>query len=350
MTIDANRKAQINDTARQAAQQRINTNKGIKNEADVKNALTSSVSIFLEGKMTKEEKAEAYRAYSEELLKNYYDENGDGSVTVEEFAKKETADLVKAGGEEIEDISKRKSYLIAENLDIDGDGKISDKEMTYFNRKADNQDGTEDGKITGKSEAEVIVGITGTNADDKNINRLSNKYLEGKNLDDDAQDFMNIASERIRTEMSKDAYDKYGMSFDNPKLKSGIYIGDVKKPETVETEFLGDSTIDEKGEEEERVTLFTPDTKASQNKENSYTLSGFRSKGQSNVQNNYNPYSMGGYNPYSMGGMGFGMGNMMGYSQPVNKWSQAGNLFGSLLSGFAVIKSIFGGGFGPRWM
>ena len=242
-----------------AANERINLN-GIKTYEDLNKLAASSVSIFSSGVKTDEQKQQAYAAYSEQLLKEYYDLNGDGKVTTEEFAKKETdgsaaalniqgqkldADvihdietspdkkeflglydtnkdgkisqeeyaaglqsigLMPMNNEELnKTLSERSGNLFATNLDMNGDGIISAQELAFFNKNADEMDGKLDGVITNAGESGMFSAITGMNAANQEINRVVNKYLSGETLTADEQKILEQSTITIRTNMRKAA-------------------------------------------------------------------------------------------------------------------------------------------------
>ena len=218
------------------------------------------VSIFSSEVQTDEQKQQAYTAYSEQLLKEYYDLNGDGTVTTEEFGKKEaegsasalniqgqkldndvihdietnpdkkdlldaydTNDDGKISQEEYEaalaslglqpmnneelnqTISERSGNLFARNLDMNGDGIISAQELAFFNKNADEMDGKADGVITNARENGMISAITGKNANNQEINRVVNKYLSGETLTADEQKILEQSTITLRTNMKKAA-------------------------------------------------------------------------------------------------------------------------------------------------
>lgn len=229
--------------------------------ADLNKLANSSVSIFPAEIKNDDEKKQAYTQYSEKLLQEYYDLNKDGKTTVEEFAQKEqnasekalklqkqglasgaiknleadkdmlkfydtTGDgkisideyndgLKKLGlsdmveSTELSDQEKRIAHnsanLFAKNLDMDGDGKISTKELTFFNEQADQCDGKADGIITNAGESVMFSAVTGMNANDKEINRVVNKYLLGETLTTEEQATLDRGTSTIRNSMKKAA-------------------------------------------------------------------------------------------------------------------------------------------------
>ena len=79
-----------------AVRQRI-ANADIKSYDDIDKLAASSVQIFGSEVTSDSKKIAAYTDYSKQLLQEYYDLNHDGTVTVEEFAKKEEDGAYKAG-------------------------------------------------------------------------------------------------------------------------------------------------------------------------------------------------------------------------------------------------------------
>ncbi|MBS4760352.1 MAG: LysM peptidoglycan-binding domain-containing protein [Clostridium sp.] len=186
-------------------------------------SLNTQVSIFSTDTKTAEQKQQAYFDYSEKLLSEHYDLNNDGIVTTEEFAKAEeqgnlkTNEISRKHDTEIgitsteEDIKRdsvianRTANLFATNLDMNGDGKISKEEFAFFNKTADGLDGAQDGKILAAAESAMFQSVTGMNANDKEINRVVNKYLSGETLTAAEQEILNNSSTKIRAAMSKAA-------------------------------------------------------------------------------------------------------------------------------------------------
>ena len=242
--------------AQMAAKERIGYN-NIKSYNDLNTLAQSSVSIFGADTKTEEQKNTAYQEYSQYLLNEYYDENKDGKVTVEEFTnveykgaftttnlqgqkmdndiiaqfeqdpemlkfydensdgkisqeeyKKglEKLNLTPSNNEELNNtIAQRSSNLFARNLDINNDGTISKEELAFFNKNADEMDGTLDGVITNSGESGMFMAITGMNANDVEINRVVNKYLTGQTLTADEQKILERSTNIIRTNMAKAA-------------------------------------------------------------------------------------------------------------------------------------------------
>ena len=222
---------------------------------DLTKLANSSVSIWGTDIKTDEQKANAYRQYSEKLLLEYYDLNKDGQVTTEEFAKKEEQSSLKAmqiqeqkinelvikeiennpeqlefydtnGDKKVsneeytnalskmglntstnvnETIAKRSVNLFAGNLDMNADGIISTQELAFFNENADACDGEIDGVITNAGESAMFSAITGQNANDSEINRVVNKYLLGETLTAEEQAILEKSKTTIRNNMRKAA-------------------------------------------------------------------------------------------------------------------------------------------------
>mgnify|MGYP005771735857 CR=1 FL=1 len=141
-----------------------------------------------------------------EMLK-FYDENSDGKISQEEYKKGlEKLNLTPSNNEELNNtIAQRSSNLFARNLDINNDGTISKEELAFFNKNADEMDGTLDGVITNSGESGMFMAITGMNANDVEINRVVNKYLTGQTLTADEQKILERSTNIIRTNMAKAA-------------------------------------------------------------------------------------------------------------------------------------------------
>ena len=242
--------------AQMAAKERIGYN-NIKSYNDLNTLAQSSVSIFGADTKTEEQKNAAYQEYSQYLLNEYYDENKDGKVTVEEFTNVEhkgaftvanlqgqkldnnviaqfeqdpemlkfydvnndgkisheeyTEGLKKAGlapvnNEELNNtIAQRSGNLFAKNLDMNNDGTISKEELAFFNKNADEIDGELDGVITNAGESGMFMDINKKNAKDVEINKVVNKYLTGQTLTADEQKILEKSTNIIRTNMAKAA-------------------------------------------------------------------------------------------------------------------------------------------------
>lgn len=233
----------------------------LKTYEDVNKLVNSSVSIFPTGIKNDEEKKQAYTQYSEKLLQEYYDINKDGITTVEEFAQKEKmssekaikltsnhlsqqtidnlekdkdmlkfydgdgdgkistdeynkglaelglSDLVQSNelSEQEKRIAQNGANLFATNLDMNGDGKISTNEFAFFNEQADECDGKADGIITNAGESAMFQAVTGMNANDKEINRVVNKFLLGEILTAEEQKTLERGTATIRNSIKKAA-------------------------------------------------------------------------------------------------------------------------------------------------
>lgn len=208
-----------------AVTDKINFN-NIRTYDDIKKLEQSSVSIFGANIKTDDQKNGAYTDYSAKLLLDYYDENKDGTVTVEEFAKKEqaggekannltldklNADVVAMGGEAMQlseeekaqysTIAQRNANLFAQNLDINGNGKIDANELAFFNKMADGLDGKEDGVIYASMESAMVQSVTGANAANPKYNAVINKYLQGQTLTAEEEATLKEAQQTIRKSM-----------------------------------------------------------------------------------------------------------------------------------------------------
>ena len=78
-----------------AVKQRI-ANANIQTYSDLNRLAASSVQIFGPEVQTDPQRKAAYLEYSKQLLQKYYDLDGDGTVSVDEFAKKEEDGAIKA--------------------------------------------------------------------------------------------------------------------------------------------------------------------------------------------------------------------------------------------------------------
>lgn len=205
----------INENAANAANQRI-ANGNIKTYSDLENLAQSSVSLWGTNTLNEQEKKQAYTAFSEELLKKYYDLNNDGTVTVEEFAEKERSSSLKAGeiqanelgysaGESERTISQRTGNVFAQNLDFNGNGNIDAEELAFFNKEADGIDGKYDGIITNAGESSMFDSVTGINADNEEYNRVVKKYFRGETLTPEEQETLKNCQKTIRTNIGRAA-------------------------------------------------------------------------------------------------------------------------------------------------
>ena len=154
--INADRQKLIDAKVQAAVKARIARSEEVKKDSSIKGPGDFSVSIFIDN-MDSAEKDYAYKKYAEGLL-NTYDSVPDGKITVEEFAKKEIEDAnAKSADNQL--INKRCGNLLAENLDVNGDGEVSVDEFTYFLKEADTEDDqvnyTQDGVITEKGESSI---------------------------------------------------------------------------------------------------------------------------------------------------------------------------------------------------
>ena len=218
---------QYSQEVNQAVANKIDLN-NIQTYADIQRLENSSVSIFGTNTIAQGKQNEAYTDYSEKLLLEYYDIDKDGKVTAEEFAQKEQQGSEKAneltldkiaddtramGAEPVElteeemqqykAISQRSANLFAQNLDFNGNGQIDAQELAFFNKMADGIDGKEDGVITAAAESAMFQSVTGMNAENKEYNRVINKYLEGQTLTADEQKILEESQQAIRTSMRK---------------------------------------------------------------------------------------------------------------------------------------------------
>lgn len=201
--------------AQKAADERIENIK-IETYEDLDKLAASSVNLFSAAIKTEIQMDKAYREYSQRLLNNYYDINKDGTVTTDEFADIERQGAQKAVeiqfnklGFEIPDenavIAQRSGNLFAANLDINADGIISAEELAFFNEQADLMDGKQDGVIKNSAESGMFEAVTGMNANNKDINRVVNKYLLGQELSEDEQKILEQSTDIIRKNMGKAA-------------------------------------------------------------------------------------------------------------------------------------------------
>lgn len=208
------------DAIKTAVSTKISLSK-LKTYADIDKLAASSIKIFGDDVKTGTQKQNAYKQYSEELLLKYYDLNGDGTVTVDEFAKKEQAgneqaacltqgQLAQIGVTSTDEdkardqlIAERTANLFAQNLDFNGNGKIDAEELAFFNANADEIDGKADGVIENASESAMFGAVTGMNAGNAEYNRVVNKYLSGATLTAEEQQTLKDCQNTIRTNMGK---------------------------------------------------------------------------------------------------------------------------------------------------
>lgn len=203
------------ESAKAAAKQRI-ANADIKTYDDINNLMTSSVSLWGDKVLTEEQQKQAYTQYSQTMLDEYYDINGDGTVTIEEFAKTEELSSCKAGeiqanalgfsaGELEKTISQRTGNVFAHNLDFNGNGNIDAEELSFFNKEADGVDGAYDGKIKNAGESAMFSAVTGMNASNPEYNRVVNKYFMGETLTPEEQQILKDCQKTVRTNIGKAA-------------------------------------------------------------------------------------------------------------------------------------------------
>lgn len=326
--IDANRKAQIESWVTNAVNKKIDSISNVKTAADTDEAKNFSVSIFMDNEMSAAEKEFAYKLYSEKMLKTYYDTDKSGDITVKEFAQVEYNNSKKiAEGQREFEIAERSAYFFAEQVDINGDGLISTDEFTYFQKSADKADSKQDGTIHTSGEQFMVESMTGIDAQNKTVKKISEKYLLGNNLTKEEQEYLNQAAENIRNAEALDASKTFGMIFDSTAPKE-IYRGDAS-PYTDETDDTKTETdtpefVDET-KEEETVPAFEDKTKPEATPtftdKSKYTLSGLN-------QNSVNPWNM-------YGGAA--------YTQPKpNKLFQLGNIIGNAFNLVFMGKMMFG--------
>ncbi len=203
------------ESAKAAAKQRI-ANADIKTYDDINNLMTSSVSLWGDKVLTEEQQKQAYTQYSQTMLDEYYDINGDGTVTVEEFAKTEELSSFKgseiqanalgfSAGEFEKTIAQRLGNVFAQNLDFNGNGNIDAEELAFFNKKADGLDGKYDGIITNAGESAMFNEVTGMKGSNQEYNEVVNKYFMGETLTPEEQQILKEGQEKIRTDNGKKA-------------------------------------------------------------------------------------------------------------------------------------------------
>lgn len=204
-----NNNNEISPTVQKAIDEKL-TSKDLKSYEDINKAENTTVNLFAQN-ATDEEKEKAYTDFSNGILKAY-DADGDGTVTVEEFAQKEYADNIKAseltidafGGEVSEQnklASQRLGNIFAQNLDINQNGKIDTEEMNFFNKTADAMDGQQDGQISTAYEKVLFSSIIGTNVDNKELQAVTEKYFEGIQLTDEEQKIFDEGMKTINKSM-----------------------------------------------------------------------------------------------------------------------------------------------------
>ncbi len=339
--IDANRKAQIEALVANAVNQKLAATDKIQSNEDLKSAKNDSVSIFIDDDMSKAEKDYAFKFYAQTLLKKYYDKDQNGEITVEEFALKEYENNKKLAQTQRDNvIAQRSAHFTAEQMDIDGDGKISVDEFTYFRKSADKADGNQDGIIRMLGEFWQIESITGQNAKNATVKAVVEEYLTGENLTEEDQTYLSAAARNIRNSQALDAANTYGIRLDETKTKT-IYLGD-SGPYTDEADQATDGSdnptdpddatdipsYEDKTKKAQQPTtpVFEDQTKSEPipvfNDKTKYTLRGLN-------QNTMNPYGMYGFSTY--------------YTQPKpNKLFQLGNIIGNAFNLFFMGKFLFG--------
>ena len=204
-----NNNTEVSPTVQKAIDEKL-ASKDLKSYEDINKAENTTVNLFAQN-ATDEEKEKAYTDFSNGILKSY-NADGDGTVTVEEFAQKEYADNIKAseltvdafGGEVSEQnklASQRLGNIFAQNLDINQNGKIDTEEMNFFNKTADAMDGQQDGQISTAYEKVLFSSIIGTNVDNKELQAVTEKYFEGIQLTDEEQKIFDEGMKTINKSM-----------------------------------------------------------------------------------------------------------------------------------------------------
>ncbi len=350
--INADRQKLIDAKVQAAVKARIARSEEVKKDSSIKGPGDFSVSIFIDN-MDSAEKDYAYKKYAEALLKTY-DSVPDGKITVEEFAKKEIEDAnAKSADNQL--INRRCGNLLAENLDVNGDGEISVDEFTYFLKEADTEDDqvnyTQDGVITEKGESSINSQIMGTNVNDENIKAVTEKYLAGNVLSPEEQKVLNDGSKTIRAAMSKRSKDYFETDLGEAKDKNVYVEGgsavtatfeDVtRESQTFLGSFFGGSTTG--------TGIYADST--------TVNIEGQR-KSSNTINFLGNTANAGNYGVSSVVDLGMGFGNVLGYGNTFgmvrtapaqantgfSKWWNIGNIFGQGLGIYGIIKGIFGGG------
>ena len=204
-----NNNTEVSPTVQKAIDEKL-ASKDLKSYEDINKAENTTVNLFAQN-ATDEEKEKAYTDFSNGILKSY-DTDGDGKVTVEEFAQKEYADNIKAseltvekfGGEVDEKkklASQRLGNIFAQNLDINQNGKIDTEEMNFFNKTADAMDKQQDGQISTAYEKALFSSIIGTNASNQELQAVTEKYFEGIQLTDEEQKIFDDGMKTINKSM-----------------------------------------------------------------------------------------------------------------------------------------------------
>ena len=208
-TQEENNNNEVSPTVQKAIEEKL-ASKDLKSYDDINKAENTTVNLFAQN-ATDEEKEKAYTDFSNGILKSY-DTDGDGKVTVEEFAQKEYADNIKAseltvekfGGEVDEKkklASQRLGNIFAQNLDINQNGKIDTEEMNFFNKTADAMDKQQDGQISTAYEKALFSSIIGTNASNQELQAVTEKYFEGIQLTDEEQKIFDDGMKTINKSM-----------------------------------------------------------------------------------------------------------------------------------------------------
>lgn len=350
--INADRQKLIDAKVQAAVKARIARSEEVKKDSSIKGPGDFSVSIFIDN-MDSAEKDYAYKKYAEGLL-NTYDSNSDKKITVEEFAKKEIEDAnAKSADNQL--INKRCGNLLAENLDVNGDGEVSVDEFTYFLKEADTEDDqvnyTQDGVITEKGESSINSQIMGTNVNDENLKAVTEKYLAGNALSAEEQKVLNDGSKAIRAAMSKRSKDYFETDLGEAKDKN-VYIESdsavtavfedvTRQSQVFSGSFLGGNTVG--------TGVYADST--------TVNIEG-RRKSNNTINFLGNTANAGNYGVSSVVDLGMGFGNVLGYGNTFgmvrtapaqantgfSKWWNIGNIFGQGLSIYGMIKGIFGGG------
>ena len=205
-----NQNTGVSETVQQAINTKIES-KNIETYDDIERAENTTVNLFASG-ATDTEKDKAYTDFSNGILKTY-DADNDGTVTVEEFAKKEYDDGLHAynissqefGGGEADESGKlliqRFGNMFAQSLDINQNGKIDTAEMNFFNRMADELDGAKDGQISAKFESAAFNTFVGLDSADLNFSTVAQKYYGGGQLTEEEQKIFDEGMQDINKTM-----------------------------------------------------------------------------------------------------------------------------------------------------
>lgn len=205
-----NQNTGVSETVQQAINTKIES-KNIETYDDIERAENTTVNLFASG-ASDAEKEKAYTDFSNGILKTY-DADNDGTVTVEEFAKKEYDDGLHAynissqefGGGEADESGKlliqRFGNMFAQSLDINQNGKIDTAEMNFFNRMADELDGAKDGQISAKFESAAFNTFVGLDSADLNFSTVAQKYYGGGQLTEEEQKIFDEGMQDINKTM-----------------------------------------------------------------------------------------------------------------------------------------------------